>query len=237
MNKLISIALCTYNGEKFLSEQLESFTNQSRLPDELVVCDDCSSDKTPAIIENFRKTAPFPVRFHQNTSNLRSTKNFEKAIGLCTGDLVFLSDQDDVWEADKIKRTISVFENDSDIALVFTNALLVDENLKSLNVKLWDKTFDKKKQKQFLENKAFELLLKERIVAGATVCFKKELNNYVLPIPILGDFIHDGWLALVAAKIGKVVFVDENLVKYRQHSSQQIGAVNRSYKNILFRKF
>src|SRR3989339_673267 len=98
----ISIAMCTYNGEKYIEQQLNSFLTQTILPNELVICDDCSKDKTIEILQEFSKKAKFPVRIYLNEKNLGSTKNFEKAIGLSKGDIIFCSDQDDVWHNQKI---------------------------------------------------------------------------------------------------------------------------------------
>lgn len=91
----ISTAMCTYNGEKYLREQLESIARQTLLPNELVVCDDCSSDETVEIIQDFSRNAPFSVRLMINENNLGFAKNFEKAITLCSGEIIVLSDQDD----------------------------------------------------------------------------------------------------------------------------------------------
>ncbi|MBC7931137.1 MAG: glycosyltransferase, partial [Rubrivivax sp.] len=93
----LSIAMCTYDGGRYLAEQLASIAAQTRAPDELVVCDDRSRDETTSIVRRFAETAPFPVRLYVNEQNLGSTRNFEKAIGLCEGELIALSDQDDVW--------------------------------------------------------------------------------------------------------------------------------------------
>src|SRR6266567_6944512 len=98
----ISVAMCTYNGARFLREQLESIAAQSRLPDELVVCDDGSTDETVETIKAFVGRAPFAVRLEINSKNLGSTKNFEKAIGLCEGEIIALADQDDVWKPQKL---------------------------------------------------------------------------------------------------------------------------------------
>ena len=99
----VSIALATYNGAKYLKQQLDSFQAQTCLPDELVVCDDCSKDNTVEILEEFKETASFIVIIIQNESNLGYTGNFEKAISLCSGNLIFISDQDDVWFNNKIE--------------------------------------------------------------------------------------------------------------------------------------
>src|ERR687885_1327551 len=93
----VSVAMCTYNGAAFLREQLQSLAAQARTPDELVVCDDASADATVRVVREFAAAAPFPVRLTVNERNLGSTKNFERAISLCAGDLVALSDQDDLW--------------------------------------------------------------------------------------------------------------------------------------------
>ena len=92
-----SIALATYNGERYLQEQLNSFLHQTRLPDEIIACDDCSTDRTMDILESFAISALFAVYIYRNAINLGYTKNFERAISLCSGDVIFLSDQDDVW--------------------------------------------------------------------------------------------------------------------------------------------
>ena len=124
----ISVAMCTYNGAHFLAPQLESFVVQSRLPDELVVCDDGSSDDTVAILQAFARRAPFRVRIEVNDVTLRSTKNFEKAIGLCTGDLIATSDQDDVWLPEKLALCEAAFARDPHIGLVFSDAEIVEEH-------------------------------------------------------------------------------------------------------------
>ena len=106
----ISIALCTYNGEKFLREQLDSFSVQTRLPDEVVVGDDCSTDRTVEILEEWAKTAPFRVEIVRNPQNLGYEKNFEQTMLRCTGDVIFPSDQDDVWLPEKLSR-LFIFDN------------------------------------------------------------------------------------------------------------------------------
>lgn len=220
----ISIALCTYNGEKFLPAQLESFLAQTRQPDELVVCDDCSADASAEIVEAFARRAAFPVRLHRNERNLRSTKNFEKAISLCTGDLIFLSDQDDVWLPEKLARTELEFDKDRETAMVFSNAEIVDENLHSTGDDLWSFTFDEEKRDLARGGKFFDVLLSQNVVTGATMAFRAGCRQDFTPIPDdIPNLIHDGWISLIAANIGKVALIDEPLVKYRQHQAQQLG--------------
>lgn len=220
----ISIALCTFNGAKFLSEQLNSILGQTRLPDEIVINDDRSTDETVKIIENFARIAPFPVNLQINPKNFGSTKNFERAISCCTGDLIFLSDQDDVWDTEKISKIEAEFAKDSEIALIFSNAELVDENLRPLGKNLWDFTFPAEKQKSALDGKWFELLMNQNVVTGAVTAFRSSFRDSFLPIPEnVPNLIHDGWIALVTAACAKIKFIDEPLIKYRQHASQQLG--------------
>src|SRR5689334_3161726 len=130
-------AMCTYNGVRFLDDQLNSLASQERKPDELVVCDDCSTDTTIATLREFAVRAPFPVHIHQNTARLGSTKNFERAISLCQGDIIALCDQDDIWDEQKLRLTEERFLRSPSLGLVFTDAELVDEAANSLGYNLW----------------------------------------------------------------------------------------------------
>ena len=134
----LSIALATCNGQHFLRDQLNSFLSQTRRPDELVVCDDRSDDQTPGILTEFCELAPFPVRILQNEHRLGIIKNFEQAVGLCGGDVIFLSDQDDSWAPEKLARHEAVYLSQSDVGLVFSNGEGVDEALAPLGYTLYD---------------------------------------------------------------------------------------------------
>jgi len=152
----LSVALCTYDGSRFLSEQLQSIGSQSRLPDELVICDDRSSDNTVAIIKSFALEAPFPLRLEVNPTNLGSTKNFERAISLCRGDVIALSDQDDIWKTDKLAYIERVFLSSASVGAVFSDADVVDEQLNSLGYKLWDRYgFTRKRRRHLVAGRAF----------------------------------------------------------------------------------
>ena len=109
----LSIALASYNGERYIAEQLDSIARQTRLPDELIISDDASGDATPAIALDFARQAPFPVKVLQNSERAGSTRNFEIAIRACTGDIIFLCDQDDVWYPNKISLVEERFINNS----------------------------------------------------------------------------------------------------------------------------
>jgi glycosyltransferase involved in cell wall biosynthesis len=224
----ISVALCTYNGAKFLPAQLASLASQTRLPDELVITDDLSTDDTRRIIENFAAVAPFAVRFFQNEKNLGSTKNFERAISFCDGDFIFLCDQDDVWLPEKIADLSAVLESGEEIGFVFSDAELVDENLNPLKAKLWDYVFSPAERKAAQSGKWLEVLLRRNVVTGATMAFRACFRQSFTPIPThLPMLIHDGWIALVIAAQAEARFLPKPTIKYRQHRNQQLGVVWR----------
>lgn len=220
----ISIALCTYNGAEFLKEQLESFTKQSRLPDELIVGDDCSTDETLEILENFKESSPFPVHIFANKKNLGSTKNFEKTISRCAGNIIFLSDQDDVWLPEKIAVMENEFNKNSDVGLIFSNAELIGENGNSLGLNLWEFTLTESEKSKIEEDKSLKVLLRRNVITGATMGFRSDLQPLFLPIPTnIPNLIHDGWITLIVSLYSKIKFIDESLILYRQHGNQQIG--------------
>jgi glycosyltransferase involved in cell wall biosynthesis len=223
----ISIALCTYNGTKHLLEQLKSIEMQTRKPDELVVCDDKSSDATLDILYSFKDKCDFSVRIYENESNLGSTRNFEKAIRLCEGDIIALSDQDDVWTHTKLEKIAMAFEQNPDIGYVFSDAELVDERLAPLRHNLWESVgFRGDLYKQFVKGDQFLCLLRQHIVTGATMAFRSSLRNLVFPFPTDMIWIHDGWIAIIASGAGKLGLpLPEPLILYRQHPSQQMGVI------------
>ena len=111
--------MCTYNGAGFLQQQLDSLVNQTRKPDEIIICDDCSKDQSVAIAQYFAKQHPdITIRVVQNPQNLGYVKNFEKAISLCTQDIIFLCDQDDLWQPEKIENMVAVFDAEPAVGLV-----------------------------------------------------------------------------------------------------------------------
>ncbi len=218
----VSIALCTYNGQRFLQEQLDSIAVQSRLPDELVVCDDGSTDQTLGLLERFRLRAPFPVRLYRNEYNLGATKNFERAIALCEGDVIFLSDQDDCWRSDKIEVMLQVFKNNTQTALVFSNAQVVDADGRSLGYTLWQtlpaSSWD---LRLVVKGRLFEAQLRGNVPQGATTAFRASFRNLLLPLFYGGS--HDAWIVLLLSVAGQYVAIDQPLLVYRRHDSQQAG--------------
>lgn len=220
----LSVALCTCNGARYLAEQLRSVAAQSRPPDELIACDDCSDDETVNIIRAFAATSTFPVRLHVNEQRLGWTKNFETAIGRCQGDLIALADQDDVWQPDKLARLAAAFAN-ARVGAVISDAEVVDEQLRPLGYRLWQTLhFDHAEQQSAAGGTLVESLLKRNVATGATMAFRARFKDLVLPIPSeWRQDAHDAWIALLIAAVSDVAIIDAPLIQYRQHARQQIG--------------
>jgi glycosyltransferase involved in cell wall biosynthesis len=221
----ISIAMGSYNGAVYLPEQLGSIAAQTRLPDELIVCDDCSTDSTVAIVEEFARRAPMPVKLQINERNLGSTRNFERAIGLCTGDVIALCDQDDVWRSDKLQLIGDAFARAPHAGLVFSDAEIVDENLNSAGRRMWAEVgLTGVKRKLFEVGRSLDVLMPGWTVTGATMAFRSRYKDLILPIPDELPMIHDGWISLAIAAVAGVTLIAEPLIKYRQHGGQLVGA-------------
>lgn len=218
----VSVALCTYNGARFLSEQLESIAAQTHLPDEVVVCDDGSSDGTLGVVAQFARTVPFLVSCYKNLTQLGVTKNFERAISLCTGDVIFLCDQDDVWMPQKIEKMAAAFQANYQIGLVFSNGFVVDSKLNKLGYKVWDVFgLDEKSQRAITGGDPLSFFIRRYAITGATMAFRASLKDKFLPIPEV--WIHDAWITCLAASMGSIVTVAEPLIMYRQHEANVIG--------------
>ncbi len=214
----ISIAMTTYNGAKYLRTQLDSFRNQERLPDELVICDDGSTDDTVTILQDFQQTAPFTVIVEGNAINLGFTKNFEKSVSLCTGDIVFLSDQDDVWYPDKIKQVEKLFIDNPSIALIIHDGDIVDGNLVSNNVTLLQQV------KNGYGND-------DVVVTGCLTAIRGLFLQYVLPIPT-GIIGHDVWFHKIARLLNTRLVLNQSLQSIRRHGDNTSNWVASSNKQI-----
>ncbi|HEY1357620.1 MAG TPA: glycosyltransferase family 2 protein [Thermoleophilaceae bacterium] len=220
----ISVAMCTYNGERHVREQLDSIAAQSRPPDELVICDDGSTDGTRVIVSNFGAAATFPVRVHVNEQNLGSTKNFERAIGLCTGEVIALSDQDDLWLPEKLAVLEAAFDRNPDVGLVFTDAEVVDENTCPTGRTLWETLQIPPADLESLRSRrTIDVLLQGSTVTGATTAFRGRFKELVVPIPNDLPVTHDAWIAVLVGAASEVLPLAQPLIRYRQHVDQQIG--------------
>lgn len=222
----ISVALCTYNGFKYISQQIDSILNQQGIvPDEIIICDDKSSDETLKILHNYKILHPNIFKIYSNEINLGSTKNFEKAISLCSGDYIFLSDQDDIWKNNKIQQILSVFKEHPDAEGVFSNADLIDEVNKPIkSITIWESIF-------FLEKELpkpidfFNIISKNgNMVTGATLCIKSTIKSFIFPFT--DDILHDEKIATQLALRKSLFYTTENLISYRLHDKQQVGMKN-----------
>jgi glycosyltransferase involved in cell wall biosynthesis len=221
----LSVAMCTFNGARYLPEQLDSIASQTCPPDEMIVCDDRSVDGSAQILKRFAAVAPFPIRVEINEENLGSSRNFEKAIGLCRGDIIALADQDDVWNPTRLERLEAALASSPKAGLAFSDAEIVDEALHPLGYSLWRSTFGKRAQRLVENGHALEALLEGNVVTGATMAFRSAFKDLILPLPrdVDESLIHDGWIALAIAAVADLKPIPEPLLKYRQHQGQQIG--------------
>lgn len=233
----LSVALCTYNGENFIESQINSIINQSYPIDEIVICDDNSKDNTLKILFDLKKIYDNLIIF-QNEKTLGTIKNFEKAISKTSGDLIFLADQDDIWINSKVNKINNFFRENTWCNLVFTNAMLIDDSENQLKNTLWEKwNFNLENQKKWKNNNnAFnDLIFNNNKITGATICFRKELKKYILPIDLPFGYWHDSWLGLNAAATNSLGFINENLIFYRIHQNQQIGLNSNLKKEVILK--
>ncbi len=229
----VSVAMCTYNGARFLPEQLASIRSQTLQPYELVVCDDGSTDSTPALVEEFAQTVSFPVRWIRNERNLGSTKNFEKCIWLCTGELIALCDQDDVWMPSKLEALTGALAEDPSLVGVFSNAALLDESGARRGETLWDSIYFRAREARLFARDQTFFLTRRPLVTGACFLFRTELRDVFTPIPT--EWVHDGWIALCLSTRGPLRALGENLIGYRLHTTQQLGVRGISKREALRR--
>jgi glycosyltransferase involved in cell wall biosynthesis len=226
--KSISVAMCTYNGEKFLSQQLESIAAQTRLPTELVIWDDRSTDSTTDIVQKFANSAPFRVRFNLNPVNIGGTakgitRNFEQASRLCTGDLIAFCDQDDVWFPQRLARMAQTMEENPQPGGVFADAQLVSDQGVPKNIRLSETTgMTSKEHERLLRGEVLPVLLSMTKVYGCSLMVDRRLLLKVLPVPPHWWF--DAWVACAVALYSQLVFIPEPLFSYRIHSTQSVGA-------------
>lgn len=225
-----SVVLCTYNGAAFLEAQLESLLAQTRLPRQIVVSDDASTDGTADIIDAFtyRATAlGIKIDYVAQPINIGYVANFSRALSRVVCDLVFLCDQDDIWHADKLEAMQAAFETRPDLLLLHANARLVNGNLSDLGVTLFQAIGLTRTELDIIhEGHAFNVLIRRSAATGATLAFRRDLIKVALPVP--AGWIHDEWIAIVASVVGVVDALELTVIDYRQHGRNEIGARPRT---------
>ena len=224
--KSLSVAMCTYNGAAFLREQLDSILAQQLPPNEIVICDDHSTDGTLNILESYREKYPAIIKVFHNDQQLGAVKNFEKAINLCSCDLIFLCDQDDIWFPHKTASVINIFNRYPNIKAISHNLQICMADKELTNLTIWDTTGflhylrNSYRDKSYLPYTVFF----GNIVTGCALCIRKPVD----PVSFKSDtehVIHDYQLAIHYLLEDSIHFHDECLGLYRQHAGQQIGAV------------
>lgn len=223
----MSVALCTYDGGRWLGPFLDGLLAQTLLPYELVVSDDGSGDATLDLLAAFADRAPFPVRVEQTPRRLGSTMNFGVAFGRCTGDLVASADQDDVWRPEKLAHLAAAMD-ERDLALAFSDGAVIDGDGAPVDTTLWDGVgFGPGEQRRF-DRDPLGVLVRRSVVTGAAMVLRAEHLDRLLPFPPALDgpaspMLQDRWAALVLASIARVGRVAEPLIEFRRHESQQTG--------------
>lgn len=221
--------MATFNGEPFIAEQLASIINQSIPPNEIIICDDSRNEFTFNAIAPFMTIHPDLIKYHYNDKQLGVSKNFEKAISLTTGDIILLSDQDDVWKLNKIEKLIALLNSTPHCNGTFCNSELVDRNLISLNVTHWSlRGFRGNKGSLCSSDNMLDFFLKRVPAAGHNMVFNAKLKNILLPFPDLIE-CHDTWIGLIIATISRWSFIDDTLTKFRQHSDN-VSEIGRHSK-------
>ncbi|MCU7615382.1 glycosyltransferase [Chryseobacterium sp. GMJ5] len=220
-----SVALCTYNGEHFLRTQIESILDQTVSIDEIVVCDDRSTDDTLKILNEYHEKHPGLFKIFVNEKNLKSVKNFEKAISLCSGDLIFLSDQDDKWRNDKVEKITDFLNANLNITVVATNGYAINDQDELIErYSLWDVPMFLREKNQ--KPDYFKMISNvSNIATGASMAIRKSYLGHILPFPAVEGLHHDEWIAMVSSYENKFEMLDDKLFYYREHSSQQVGGV------------
>ena len=214
-----SVALCTYNGAKYIKEQLDSIVNQTIKPAQIIVSDDGSKDETLDIAEKVLSESNIEYIIVHNKENRGVTHNFQNAFSYCANSIIFCSDQDDVWVPQKAEKMLLVYEKHPEAMLVFSDGELVDGDLNLLGCNIW-KAIGITPEK-ISEGDWFHYLMKTCLITGAAMSFKRELLNDVDEIP--EEWLHDGWLAFAAVTRKGLVPCNERLFLYRQHGNNEVG--------------
>jgi glycosyltransferase involved in cell wall biosynthesis len=218
----VSVAMCTYNGVRFLPTQLDSISRQTRLPRELVIQDDGSNDGTPELIELFARNAPFPVRFEVNSQRKGPARNFEACLARCAGDIVVLTDQDDIWLPDRVERTVTAY-HDAEVTFTYADAPLIDDRGTLLGRTIFATVPVRSQDRSLLAigGDLMPLILRYGVLYGATMSIRRDIIDAAAPFP--SGWSHDEWLSLVGAAIGRAACMAP-VMQYRQHSAQVVGA-------------
>lgn len=229
----VSVALCTYNGEEHLAEQLRSILAQSVLPDEIIISDDGSSDGTLAMVR--RELAPVAARVRILEGRAGGvTANFARALAACRGEIILLSDQDDRWATDRVRDTRDLFRARAELDFLFADAELVDGAGRPLGFGLFDALEFSAPERIAVHNgHGMEVFIRRNVATGATSALRRRLVERARPFP--EEWLHDEWLAIIAAATGTIDVHGSRVIDYRQHGSNVVGAEPRTLQHKIAR--
>lgn len=211
----VSVALCTYDGMPYIREQLESIIRQTRTPDEIVICDDGSTDGTRKLLREYESRHDY-IDLEINDDNLGITKNFEKCISRCQGDVIAICDQDDVWRENKLSRQVDVIQK-TGVELTFHNTTIVNEQAEKKGNFWVEKSYPPGLISH--PNRTFSRLLQGNFISGHTMLFRTSIRNDVLPIP--SEWMYDRYIAIQSAMLFSIEDINEQLVLHRYHEDQK----------------
>lgn len=215
----VDILLATYNGEKYLEEQINSILIQTHKDFQLIISDDCSTDNTVKIIKKIKDKR---IKLFNQKKNLGFNKNFEFLCSKATSKYVMIADQDDVWMKDKVAKMLEKIE-DKETSLVYCDMKVVDADLNQIYPSFHEHT---KKSKQCQNYNDFELLKIENVISGSSIITKLDVIRNAMPFVCNKAIIYDYWLSLIASQYGRICYLDEALQLYRQHENNSVGAGN-----------
>ena len=220
----VDILLATYNGEKYLEEQLNSILNQTYSNFKLIISDDCSTDDTRNIIKKYAQKDD-RIKYFFQEKNLGVISNFEFLLEKVESEFFMFSDQDDIWKENKIEKSFEK-QKEKNADLIYTDLEVVDSNLTTIYNSYWKLKGIYHKIKKYNN---FNSLYLNNFVTGCTILTKTSILDKCLPLPKESKYVlHDYWIALIASQNGTIDYVEEALIKYRQHKDNKVGSKKRS---------
>lgn len=218
----ISVVMATYNGELYIREQLLSILNQTVIPAEIIICDDCSTDNTVEEIYKILNGANCKYKIIRHETNKGVLMSFFDGLQNTTGNIIFLADQDDYWMEQKIETYMKIFKKYSNVGLIFSDAYITDNNLNLTGKTLWE-TIDYTHSNLYNNITLMKEVIKRNFFTGMCMAFRKEILPKFLNISI--NMLHDEYLGWIALCKSEVYGIDIPLVYYRQHKNNVKGAL------------
>lgn len=218
-----SVVMTTFNGERWVGEQLSSILDQTCPAREVIICDDGSLDRTVEIVSTMisKPATTVGVRIDRH-ENIGLNSNLERGLRAARFPIIVLADQDDIWFREKLEVIESTFEQHPDATALFTDGTVIDDDGRSIDRSLWRRAgLSRTEMRELRKGNAFKILLRWNFTTGATMAFRRTLLDTILPLPAAG--MHDAWIALLAASQETLLPVEHQLIRYRLHQSNTTG--------------